>query len=267
MLSILTLNIQAAGLPRAQALLRWFDQRDDHVLILTETSDGPGTAHLLDQCRMAGLAVIQQPGTSGDRGCALVSRLPVTAEPQLLAGISLPGRGVAGTVATDPPLTVVGLYVPSTDRAPDKVAKKRTFLATVLNALGGIADQSDRHIVLVGDYNVISRDHRPPYRGFPEFEYQFLDTLTGELGLLDAHQHRHPGVQEHSWIGRGGNGYRFDYFHVSRSLGDLVDGCAYLHQPRGDGLSDHAAVTLRLAITPAPRTLQHSPLGTAATLF
>lgn len=267
MLSIITVNIQAAALPRAQALLRWLDQRNDDAVIVTETSHGPGTTHLLHQCQAAGLVVLREPGVPGDRGCALISRHPIHTDPDLLAGISLPGRAVAGTLASDPPVTVIGVYVPSSDRAPAKVAKKQTFLATVLAALRTLPHRQERHLVVGGDYNVIGHDHQPRYRGFLGFEYDFLDTLTGELGLLDAHQHLHPGVQEHSWIGRGGNGYRFDYLHTSPTLAAAIRTCTYLHEPRETGLSDHAAVTLGLAVNPAPGTLQHTPLSTAGTLF
>ncbi len=122
-------------------------------------------------------------------------------------------------------------------------------------------------MVLTGDYNVIGLDHRPRYPGFLGFEYEFLDALTGELGFVDAQQHLHPGVQEHSWVGRGGNGYRFDYMHISRTLVSTVTECRYLHEPRQTKLTDHAAVTLRLDVTPAIRALQHAKLSAADTLF
>ena len=54
-------------------------------------------------------------------------------------------------------------------------------------------------------------------------------------------------MQAHSWIGRTGNGYRFDYFHVGAGSVDRVDGCGYLHEPREQKLTDHAAVALTLA--------------------
>jgi exodeoxyribonuclease III len=131
-LSLLTLNIQAAALTRARALLRWMDTRTEELFILTETSSGPGTAHLLDQCRQAGLTVVQSPIAAGDRGVAMLSRVPIVTRPDLVAGVTLPGRVAAGTIAGDPELTVVGVYVPSSDRAPDKVSRKRDFVASLL---------------------------------------------------------------------------------------------------------------------------------------
>lgn len=162
---ISTVNIQATGLPRAGALLDWLDHRDDHLVVLTETSSGPGTAHILAQCKAAGWSVITNPGATSDRGCAIVSRLPTTAAPHVTTAVTLPGRAVACQVGTDPELTVLGIYVPSSDRAPAKVAKKRDFLASILSTLRSMPEPQRSGLVLCGDYNVITRDHQPPYPG------------------------------------------------------------------------------------------------------
>ncbi len=263
MLSLLTLNIQAAALTRAQALLRWLDARTEELFILTETSSGPGTAHLLDHCRQAGLTVIHTPGAAGDRGVAIVSRVPIAARPDLVAGVSLPGRVAAGTIAGDPELTVVGVYVPSSDRAPDKVSRKRDFVATLLTAVDRIPAAERATLVLGGDYNVIARDHQPQYLGFLPFEYAMLDALETH-GLVDAYQLCSPGVQAHSWIGRSGNGYRFDYFHVGPALVDHVAGCSYLQEPRELKLTDHAAAVLTLRLPQVAR-LTAAPRGQSGT--
>lgn len=266
MLSVLTLNVQAAALARAERLLTWLDARDDHLIVLTETSNGAGTAHLLARCRAAGWHVTHTPSPNGDRGCAIVSRLPATTRPDLLPGVILPGRAVAVTVDTSPAVTVVGLYVPSSDRAPDKVAKKRDFLTSVLDGLRRLDDQRRAHLVVGGDYNVISRDHQPRHPGFLPFEYQFLDALD-QLGLTDAHERLHRGVQAHSWIGRAGNGYRFDYLHTGAALTPHLADCAYLHEPREQALSDHAAVTATLGLPVDHLSRHDGPLIETATLF
>ncbi|MEU7925138.1 endonuclease/exonuclease/phosphatase family protein [Micromonospora sp. NPDC049107] len=249
MLSILTINVQAAALARAQNLLTWLLQRDDHLVILTETSNGPGTQHLLAGLRAAGMSVTHQPSLDGDRGCAIASRIPTRPAPDLSAGLSLPGRAPAVTLDTHPAVTILGLYVPSSDRAPAKLAKKRDFLTTVTDALTRLSAADRAHLVVGGDYNVISRDHQPRYPGFRPFEYDFLDALDA-LGLIDVHRALHPGVQAHSWIGRNGNGYRFDYLHAGAALMPTVVSSTYLHQPRQAKLTDHAALTACLNVTP-----------------
>lgn len=266
MLSLLTLNLQAAALPRAGRILDWLDQRDDHVVVLTETSNGPGTAHLLDRCRAAGLIVEHRRSTDGDRGCALISRIPASARPDLTVRISLPARAVAVTLDTQPAVTLLGIYVPSSDRAPNKIAKKVAFLTSVLEAIARLPEPDRRGLVLAGDYNVIGQNHEPRYPAFQAFEYAFLDQLD-QLGLTDVHQHLHPGVQVHSWYGRGGNGYRFDYFHTGAALTAAATSCTHLGEPRTSGLSDHDAVALNLA-TASPQLLPLTSQKTnAETLF
>jgi exodeoxyribonuclease III len=90
-----------------------------------------------------------------------------------------------------------------------------------------------------------------------------LDALETH-GLIDAYQRCWPGVQAHSWIGRSGNGYRFDYFHVGPALVDSIAGCSYLHEPRKLKLTDHAAAVLTLRIPQVAR-LTGDPSGQSGT--
>jgi exodeoxyribonuclease-3 len=265
-LSLLTMNVQAAALPRAQALLGWLDGRKDHVVILTETSNGAGTAHLLDRCEAAGWSVAHARSSDGDRGCAIITRFPITVRPDLMDGVTIPSRAVAVTLDTEPALTILGLYVPSSDRAPAKVAKKRAFLTSVLDALERMTTQDRKDLIIGGDYNVITRDHQPRYRAFQPFEYDFLEDLQ-RLGFTDAHRHRHPDVQAHSWFGHGGNGYQFDYFHTGANVTARVAHCAYLQEPRTARLTDHAAVALALRASLPQQRAQMTSLTTAGALF
>lgn len=266
-LSLLTLNIQAAAKQRARALLAWLDERADDLVILTETSAGQGTAYLLDQARQAGLTVVKTPDPPGERGVAILSRVPIVARPDLAAGVTLPARVAAATVPGEPEITVLGVYVPSSDRAPDKIARKRDFIASLLAALAALPAACRSRLVLGGDYNVIRRDHQPSYRGFLPFEYAMLDTLDAHA-LADAQRLCSPDVQEYSWIGRSGNGYQFDYFHIGAEIASRLQTCRYLHQPRERGLSDHAAVSLCLHM-PAPVGLpvDTSGMSSAGALF
>jgi exodeoxyribonuclease-3 len=250
MLSVLTVNIGAAAAARAERILRWLADRDDDVLILTETSAGPGTALILDRLRRGGYTVTATP-PAGDRAVAVATRLATTDATPQLAEVSIPSRVAAVTLGTQPPVTVVGVYVPSRDRSTDKTAKKRTFLASLHAALRAVPAPVRATTVLGGDFNVISRAHRPIYRGFLDFEYDFLDQIDA-LGLADAHHRYAPGEQVHSWVGRTGDGYRYDYLHTGSSLAGRVTHSAYLHETRQLRLTDHAAVTLGLDI-PAPR--------------
>lgn len=63
-------------------------------------------------------------------------------------------------------------------------------------------------------------------------------------GLVDALQQCAPNEQAYSWVGRTGDGYRYDYFHIGRALAERIRTCAYLHETRERKLTDHAAMTL-----------------------
>lgn len=263
MLSILTVNIGAASRERAEVMLRWLAARPEEIFILTETSAGSGTTYLLERFRQAGFAVVHTPDGNGDRGTAIVSRVRL-AEPlsSHFAGVSIPGRVAAAVLATTPAVAVLGVYVPSRDRSADKTEKKQGFVASLLTALDELPDELRGRLVLGGDYNVIARTHVPLHPGFLPFEFGLLEALEAH-GLVDAHERCSPGEQPYSWIGRTGDGYRYDYFHVSRELAGRITGCAYLHETREQRLTDHAAVTLHLAVDAVDRLETSDPTAEA----
>lgn len=265
MLSILTVNIGAASRERAEDMLRWLAGRPEDVFILTETSAGTGTAYLLDQFRQAGYSVVHTPDGSGDRGAALVSRTAITGTLEM-AGVSLPGRVAAAVLDTSPAVAVLGMYVPSRDRSAGKTEKKQAFVASLLAALDALPEGLRDRLIVGGDYNVIARTHQPLHPGFLPFEFGLLEALEAH-GLVDAHDHCSPGAQPYSWIGRTGDGYRYDYFHVGRALAEHITTCAYLHETREQRLTDHAAVALELGLDTVQRLTVGSLADDEMTLF
>ncbi|WP_327106635.1 endonuclease/exonuclease/phosphatase family protein [Nonomuraea glycinis] len=246
MLTAVTVNIGAASPARAERLLSWLAERDDDVILLTETSAGPGTKFLLERFQRAGYHVVKTPDIAGDRGAALISRIPLTGhEPDLFDQVSIPARVAAARLDTSPRTWWVSVYVPSRDRSADKTTRKEMFITSLLKVIEQLpADQRD-HLVIGGDYNVIAADHRPLHPGFLPFEFALLDTLNA-VGFTDTHAHCTPDVQSYSWIGRTGDGYCYDYVHVGAELPERIRECVYLHETREQGLTDHAAVQVRL---------------------
>lgn len=261
---MLTLNVGAAALPRAENLLAWLAARPEDVFLLTETSSGPGTAYLMERFRTAGYAVEHTPDSTGDRGAAIVSKVPVTASlhPHL-PGISLPGRVAFVRLDTRPATALMAVYVPSRDRSVDKTDRKSRFIESLTAALKSLPSSILRTLIIGGDYNVISRNHSPRHSGFLDFEFGLLETLQSHA-LTDAYEATHPGQQAHSWIGRTGDGYRYDYLHVATGLAEQITDCDYLHQTRELRLTDHAAVTLALNINVPARLETADPTVTAS---
>ena len=258
-LSLLTLNIGNPSVARAKRQLAWLIMRDEEVLVLTETKASAGCRLLADSFADAGYAV-HWPGLGpGEYGTMIVATVPVTPDEGFGARVGyLPARAAAITLATpDGPLRVIGLYVPARDTSIGKTERKRKWVAACDAALA--ATVTEMPAIVLGDLNVLEPAHRPAYPFFEPFEYDFYRPLATAHGLTDAFRHLHPDEAEYSWVGRVGDGYRYDHAFCSEALSGYLTDCDYLHQPREDGLSDHSALTMRLAIRPPAALLPAAP--------
>lgn len=251
-----TLNVSGPSAARAGRLLEFLPSLEADVLVLTETRQNQGTADLLRFYKDSGYAVVAaQSMDVSERGVAVIQRAgrPVQLAHELTAEAR--HRLVASEMGADQVITVVGAYVPSRDASPAKIARKQRFLAQMTALAGRWAHE---RLVFLGDLNIVSRQHVPHFSTFRCWEYDALEALERH-GLVDAYALLHPGEQVHSWIGRKGAGYRYDYAFVSAGLVPYLADCEYVHRPRELGLSDHAAVVLTLdlpQVSPArPRQL------------
>lgn len=246
---LFTLNIGGPSLARASRLADYLLSQDLDVIVLTETRPNLGTAALIDELRTAGYeAFWPRPPSAGERGVALLSRSAQT-PPIWNKSEELGHRLVVGTVTFPSPVTLIAAYVPSRDASIRKIARKRQFLSQLLSVLSESAHRE--RTVVMGDLNVVSRDHVPRYSAFRAWEYEVLDEI-GELGFVDVFARLHPGQQAHSWIGRTGDGYRYDYVFMSPDLAEAALDCEYVHEARDSRLSDHAGVLLTLGPEQAP---------------
>jgi exodeoxyribonuclease-3 len=249
-LSLLTLNIGNPSVARARRQLAWLIRRDEQVLVLTETKASAGCRLLAGEFTAAGYAVHYPEPGPGEYGTMIVATVPVTPDDGFGDRVGyLPARAAAAILpAPGGPLRVIGLYVPARDASIGKTERKRKWLAACDAALAAAAGEMPA--IVLGDLNVLEPGHRPGYPFFEPFEYDFYRALAGPHRLTDAFRHLHPDEAEYSWVGRVGDGYRYDHAFCCRSLSSRITACDYLHQPREDGLSDHSALTMTLAITP-----------------
>jgi exodeoxyribonuclease-3 len=240
-----TLNISGPSVGRAERLLDYLPSLDADVLVLTETRENEGTRLLLDCYRQWGYSVIAASSmASSERGVAVIQRGGNQVQLDRNVTGDVRHRLIAANVGFTTPVTVVGAYVPSRDTSQAKILRKQRFLSQMTGLTGQWADQ---RLVFLGDLNIVNRQHLPKVAALRRWEYEALEALERQ-GLVDAHALLYPGMQVHSWIGRKGAGYRYDYAFISaRLVADLVD-CAYLHEPRELGLSDHAAVVLTMRL-------------------
>lgn len=269
-LDVLTFNLNNPGRERAERQLAYLAARPEEVLVLTETADSAGCALLEERFTLAGYSVtFPRPEKRGERGAMIVSRL---ATRPLETGVDyLPHRAVGVTVDTDAgPLDVIGLYVPSRDATEVKTERKRSFLEQCRLRLPDA--EGDARRIVIGDLNVLEPTHVPRYRFFSPFEYGFYGWF-GDAGYEDAFRTVHADALEYSWVGKTGDGYRYDHAFVSPRLADGLRGCTYVHEPRTmDGrLTDHSALSVQLPVTaaaPLPVTdPTRAPAPLAAALF
>ncbi|WP_329028115.1 endonuclease/exonuclease/phosphatase family protein [Streptomyces sp. NBC_00690] len=248
-LDVLTFNLNNPSRERAARQLTYLAARPEAILVLTETANSTGCEHLANEFEGAGYHVaFPLPSRQArERGVMIVSRLAM--HPFPLALEYLPHRALAVTVDTEEgPLTVIGVYVPSRDATEAKRERKRRFLEELASRLP--AGETGARLMM-GDFNVLEPDHVPRYRFFEPFEYDFYTGLA-ERGYTDAFRHLHPEAREYSWVGKTGDGYRYDHAHVSAGLHDALRTCAYVHEPRTAApprLTDHSALSAGLAVT------------------
>lgn len=244
--SVLTFNISVAAEPRAERILRWLRGRGDEVIVLSETSAGMGTELIRAGLEADGYATFGSV-EGRERGVMIASRLPL-ARSLDVRSVSVPARAHGVILDTSPQLAVLGIYVPSRDRSPEKVARKEHFMRSLLDALEALPRETREALLLLGDYNAVPRDHVPALPGFFPYEYEFHERLL-ELELAPAHELRPYGASHpHSWIGRTGLGYLYDYAHLGKEVGERLVSCRYLHGPRNQRLSDHAALAVRIEL-------------------
>jgi exodeoxyribonuclease-3 len=267
-LSFLTFNIGNPSEQRAQRQLAWLAGRPEHVLVLTETKASVGCRLLAEAFTAAGCYVTFPVPGPGEYGVMIISRVQAQ-RGDFAATISyLPTRATSVTLpAPAGPIQVIGAYAPSRDAGPEKTERKRKWLTAFRAALA--ARDPAIPAVFLGDLNVLEPGHQPRYPFFAPFEYDFYRALSTEHGLTDAFRYLHPAAAEHSWVGRTGDGYRYDHAFCSGSLIPAVSSCGYLHEPRHDGLSDHSALTADLTVRPPSALAVSDPVTAAepATLF
>ncbi|MGH2612161.1 MAG: endonuclease/exonuclease/phosphatase family protein, partial [Rhabdochlamydiaceae bacterium] len=90
-------------------------------------------------------------------------------------------------------------------------------------------------------------DHTPHYAFFESWEYDFYRNLIGHQ-LQDAFRSISPDAKEYSWVGRTGDGYRYDHCFVSDNISSSIENCFYFHKPRNMRLSDHSAIITQLSL-------------------
>lgn len=253
---LLTWNVQHANAARTRRQAVWLATEDPHdVLALTEVAAGDTGALLARLLSEFGYSVYL-PEVIGDRYRVLVACRTGTLDVLTDPGVDvLPHRCVAARIVLpQTELGVVGLYVPSRGAKDQRNVAKRAFQDAVAAALPGLVTRLgvSGPVLAAGDLNVVEPEHEPRYPVFGQWEYDFYRSFA-KAGLTDAFRLTQPTGMDYSWYGRPSgdgrrNGYRFDHCFITAAHADKVHDCRYVHAIREDGLSDHAAMSLTIAV-------------------
>lgn len=242
-LRMLTLNVGGPSQERAERILSFLHDVDADVMVLTETRGTRGTQSLLDSYLAAGYSVTASVDLpSRERGVAVVHRLP-SGGSRSVDRVKLAHRLAISELLLPDPVVLLGIYVPSRDSSPERVSRKRRFLTEMTRVLRALA--RSEYVILMGDLNIISTSHEPRYPFFKTWEYAAFDSIS-KFGLIDAFSELYPGRQAYTWVGRTGDGYRYDYGFVSQALMPRVIDCEYINEPRDLRITDHAGLLITL---------------------
>ncbi len=253
--SLLSLNVGNPSLERAKKQCAWLKKRPEDIFVLTETKQSQGCEYIKEFFLQYGYDLFSMDTTleysihapvskTGDLGVMIISKHPIRARYNVFQDDSIYYARQAESIIefVGNKLSVVGLYVPSRDRSDAKIQRKKVFL----NVIEKYIEESERsNRIIMGDFNILDRNHSPHYSNFFEWEYDFYDALIA-LDYQDAFRYCHPGQQEHSWVGRTKNGYRYDYCFVSETLKKNILRCEYIHETRDIRLTDHSGIFVEL---------------------
>jgi exodeoxyribonuclease III len=232
-------NIGNPSLERAGKQAAWLRKQPYDVLLLTECKQSEGCRFLERYFQAYGYQVVFPKPDGGEYGVLFASKHPMATTRFTSHVTYLQSRVVSVKLPVSAEeVEIIGSYVPSRDASDEKKQKKKNFLSNLLTAFEKAPVSPNR--IFAGDFNILEPDHLPHYSFFEAWEYDFYRRLA-DYQLRDAFRHLHPNDEEYSWVGRTGDGYRYDHCFVSSPLLPLVRACSYLHEPRFEKLSDHSA--------------------------
>ena len=256
-IKLLSLNIGNPSLERAKRQCEWLINRPEDVFVLTETKNSKGCAYieefflqygydLFSLESLVNYSVNFPKSQTGDLGVMIISKYPIKVMINLFAQDSIYfSRQTEILIAVeDTVLSIVGLYVPSRDRRTEKIERKRKFINNCEKFFG---ETKNVKRIIMGDLNILDRDHIPHYKTFYEWEYDFYDALLRN-GYVDVYKYCNPNIQDYSWVGRTNDGYRYDYCFVSDDLKSGLVNCEFLHETRSSKLTDHSAIMMEICL-------------------
>lgn len=226
---------------------QWMLENNSDIYVLTESKDSEGCKYIYNSMTKRGWKGCFPLPNHRNLGVILLSKYYIKSIDYLYnRDDELYGRYIEIEIDNnEKAITIVGVYVPSRDRSEAKINRKKRFVNDVCMRLPYLPN----HTVICGDFNMISREHFPKYNTFFKWEYDVFEKLKENM-FIESYNYLHPGKQIYSWVGRTGNGYKYDYIFVSQTMENLIHTCSYNNATREGNckITDHSAVDIKLQI-------------------
>lgn len=256
--SLFCWNIGNPSEKRAKRQTAWLDRRPEDVFVLTETKNSHGCLFIKKYFQERNYDVFFSKPKNNEYGTMIISKYSLKASNFSNKISYLPPRVASVKLELSTGwLEIIGVYAPSRNSEPKKIIKKKRFLENLIGALKERSASSKT--ILCGDLNILEPNHIPHYPFFQKWEYDFYQNLTDNK-LADAFRHLNPKAKEYSWIGRTGDGYRYDHCFASKDLLSSLHKSCYLSQPREMKLSDHSALVTTFNLNPLNLKPKTSPM-------
>lgn len=251
------MNVGNPSLERAKRQCDWLDQQSFDILVLTETKKSQGCQYIYDHFFKKGFDLntiniginyyISYPlSKTGDLGVMIISKREIYSESNIFESNNrfFSRFSQISVGSGNDKLSIIGLYVPSRDRSVEKINRKTEFINMVSAELNIHPAQNT---IIAGDFNILNRQHIPHYSTFFSWEYDFYDNIINK-GYSDVFCDANPGKQDYSWVGRTGDGYRYDYIFASLDIAKKIGQCYFIHETRHSKLTDHSALYVEFDI-------------------
>jgi len=227
---VATLNIRHGGKKYADALSARLFGYDADLLIVTEFRANDVGESLIDQLERAGYET-SHCGAAPSRNAVLVASrssidrcwaLDETLDAERLWCVETGGGIICGVLF------------------PNKHKKQPYWQAVIEAARRGGVD------LFIGDFNTGNNALDKDPRGIPFINADMPRRLV-DCGYVDLWRSRHPGIREYTWYSQTNNGFRLDHAFAVPALAERLITCAFDHEPRLSGETDHSALVLSFA--------------------
>jgi exodeoxyribonuclease-3 len=252
MLRVISANLNGIRAAARKGFFDWLPKQNADIICLQETK--AQMEHLRDEIfRPQGYyCYFDDAIKKGYSGVGIYSRV----EPdKVTTGLGWPIADDEGRYiqADFKDLSVASLYMPSGTSGDERQAHKYEFMDKYMHKLKEIR-QDNKHFIICGDWNIAHKNidiknwrGNQKNSGFLPEERAWLDTLFGDVGMVDAFRVVNQEEDQYTWWSNRGQarannvGWRIDYQVVTPSLKDKILSTSIY---KDENFSDHAPLIL-----------------------